>query len=48
MKHRKRGRGYQYYIKWKGYPKNEATWENKSAFSEDGDMLQEYKLQKQL
>jgi Chromo (CHRromatin Organisation MOdifier) domain len=20
LKHRKRGRGYQYYVKWKGYP----------------------------
>ena len=42
LKHRKRGRGYQYYIKWKGYPVTEATWENKSAFSEDGDMVEQY------
>ena len=27
VKHRRRGRGYQYYIKWKGYPENKATWE---------------------
>src|ERR1700678_3748546 len=33
IKHRRRGRGHQYYIKWKGYPITEATWENESAFS---------------
>jgi Chromo (CHRromatin Organisation MOdifier) domain len=25
LKHRRRGRGYQYYVKWKGYPITEAT-----------------------
>ena len=48
LKHQKRGRGYQYYIKWKGYPVTEATWENKLAFSDDGDMVEQYKLQHQL
>ena len=43
LKHRRRGRGYQYYVKWKGYPITEATWETKSAFSDDGNMLQLYK-----
>jgi Chromo (CHRromatin Organisation MOdifier) domain len=27
LKHQRRGRGYQYYVKWKGYPITEATWE---------------------
>src|SRR5271168_40444 len=44
IKHQQRGRGYQYYIKWKGYPITEATWENESAFSDDGNMLQQYKI----
>ena len=44
LKHRKRGTGYQYYIKWKGYPVTEATWENKLAFSNDRDMVKQYKL----
>ena len=48
IKHRRRGRGYQYYIKWKGYPITEATWENETAFSDDGDMLEQYKKQHQL
>ena len=48
LKHRQRGRGYQYYVKWKGYPITEATWESESAFSDDGNMLQTYKDQYQL
>ena len=48
LKHRRRGRGYQYYVKWKGYPITEATWEAESAFSDDGNMLQMYKDQYQL
>jgi Chromo (CHRromatin Organisation MOdifier) domain len=43
LKHQRRGRGYQYYVKWKGYPITEATLENESAFSNDGDMIQQYK-----
>jgi Chromo (CHRromatin Organisation MOdifier) domain len=42
LKHQRRGREYQYYVKWKGYPVTEATWEHASAFSTDGDMLKEY------
>jgi RNase H-like domain found in reverse transcriptase/Integrase zinc binding domain/Chromo (CHRromatin Organisation MOdifier) domain len=48
LKHWRRGRGYQYYVKWKGYPITEATWENESAFSNNGDMIQQYKDQYQL
>ena len=44
LKHRRRGRKYQYYIKWKGYPITEATWENELAFSDDGNMVEQYKL----
>ena len=45
LKHQQKGRGYQYYVKWKGYPITEATWKSKSAFSNDGNMLQTYKDQ---
>ena len=48
LKHQRRGRGYQYYIKWKEYPITEATWENKLAFSKDSDTLAQYKLWNQL
>jgi hypothetical protein len=41
--HRKRGRGHQYHVLWKGYPISEATWEPESAFEHAIDMLQEYK-----
>jgi len=41
LNHRKRGQGYQYYVKWKGYPISEASWEPEQAFS--GNMLSLYK-----
>jgi hypothetical protein len=43
LRHRRRGRGYQYLLKWKGYPISEATWESEQAFSDDGNMLTQYK-----
>ena len=48
LKHRRRGRGYQYYIQWEGYPITEALWESESAFSADGDTLANYKERHQL
>ena len=48
MKHRRKGRGYEYLVKWKGYDTNEATWEPSSQYSNDGDMLEQYKLRHQL
>ena len=43
LKHRKRGRGYQYYVAWKGYPISEASWEPEQVFSDDGNLLTTYK-----
>jgi hypothetical protein len=48
LRHRKRGRGYQYYVKWKGYPITEASWEPEEVFSDDGDLLTQYKERHQL
>lgn len=48
LKHRRRGRGYQYHVKWKGYPISEATWEPEDVFSDDGNMLTQYKERHQL
>ena len=48
LKHQKRGRGYQYYIKWEGYPITEASWEPEGSFSNDGDILSQYKQRHQL
>ena len=48
LKHRRWGWGYQYLIKWEGYPITEASWEPESAFSDNGDLLNEYKQQHQL
>ena len=48
LKHRKRKQGYQYLIKWEGHPITEASWEPESAFSDNGDLLNDYKQQHQL
>jgi len=49
LKHRRRGRGYQYYVKWKGYPITEATWQPSTDFEEGGEeILEEYKNRHQL
>ena len=39
LKHGHRGRGYQYYVLWEGYPITEALWESELAFSANSDML---------
>ena len=44
LNHRKRGRGYQYFVKWGGYPITDASWEPEHAFSNDSDTLTCYKL----
>ena len=48
LNHRKRGRGYQYYVKWQGYPISDASWEPEHAFSNDGDILTQYKQRHKL
>ena len=48
LNHRKRGRGYQYFVKWQGYPIYDASWELEHVFSDDGNMLTQYKLQHSL
>ena len=48
LNHRKRGHGYQYYVKWQGYPISDASWEPEHVFSDDGDTLKQYKLQHDL
>ena len=39
---------YQYYVKWKGYPISEASWEPEEVFSDDGELLTQYKQRYQL
>jgi transposase InsO family protein len=48
LNHRRRGRGYQYFIKWRGYPISDASWEPEHSFSDDGDLLTQYKLRHNL
>ena len=44
LNHRKRGRCYQYFVKWRGYPITDASREPEHTFSNDGDTLTCYKL----
>ena len=46
--HRKRGQGYQYFVKWQGYPITNASWEPEHTFSNDSDTLTRYKLRHNL
>jgi hypothetical protein len=48
LNHRRRGRTYQYLVKWAGYPVTEASWEPEHVFSDDGDTLSQYKLRHDL
>jgi len=49
LNHRKRGPGYQYHVKWKGYDIMEATWEPATCFKNGGEeILREYRLFKNL
>jgi len=48
INHQKWGWGYQYYMKWKGYPISKASWEPEQAFSNNRDMLTLYKKWHQL
>ena len=48
LKHRRRGQTYQYYVKWRGYPISDASWELENSFSTNGDLLSQYKLQHHL
>ena len=41
--HRKRGRGHQYHVLWKGYPITEAMWEPETVFEHVQEMLLPYK-----
>jgi hypothetical protein len=44
--HRKRGKGQQYLVKWKGYP--DETWEPEANLKNASEVLKDYKKRKNL
>ena len=48
LKHRRRGRGYEYYVKWAGYPITEASWQSKQDLTGAMEILQDYQGRHQL
>jgi hypothetical protein len=45
LKHRKRGRGFQYLIKWKNYPIAERTWEPSRHLTNAKKLLDRYNVE---
>ena len=45
LNHRKRGRGYQYLIKWKKYPLSERTWEPSRHLTNAKKLLDRYNVE---
>ena len=48
LKHCKRGKGYQYLVKWKGYPTEENQWEPATHLENAGTILEKYKKRHKL
>ena len=46
--HRKRGKGYQYLVKWKGYPTADNSWEPEFALKNVLQLLSAYKKRHRL
>ena len=44
MNHREVNGQYEYLIKWKGYDKKDATWENEEAFNDPQPVERYFKL----
>jgi hypothetical protein len=45
LKHRKRGRGFQYLVKWKNYPMGERTWEPRRHLTHAKKLLDRYNVE---
>jgi Chromo (CHRromatin Organisation MOdifier) domain len=42
LRHRRRGRGYEYLVKWKGYDTDDSTWEPTANLREVGSLVDHY------
>jgi len=47
-RHQKRGNQWQYYVKWKGYPESDNSWEPARNLTNAEEILEEYKARKNL
>jgi hypothetical protein len=48
LRHRRKGRGFEYLIRWKGYSINDDTWEPVRNLKNSEEILEEYKTRKGL
>jgi len=48
IQHRKIGNQWQYFVKWKGYPSADNSWEPESNLDNAEDTLVQYKMKKKL
>ena len=43
LTHRRKGKGIEYLVRWKGYGSNDNTWEPEKNLSNSDEILEEYK-----
>jgi hypothetical protein len=48
LRHRRKGRGYEYYVRWKGYSATEDEWVSGKDMENAEEILEEYKKRKNL
>ena len=48
IRHKKKGRGFHYLVKWSGYPTSENSWEPEGNLTHAKETLSEYKKKRRI
>ena len=48
LRHRRKGKGYEYYVRWKGYSAADDSWVPTRDFGNAKEVLEDYKKRKNL